>query len=280
MEFAVGLVVIVAGLAWWGRRIEKRKATDVAPPRGAPSPSRGGSVRLSCDGRVSVVGESHYQPALKKAAGGRTVPEGKFDQAISVQATLVPEPSNKYDRNAVKVEVGGRTVGYLPRELASEYQPALRGLGAVGWCEGRIMGGKGRPYGIFLYLGAPERLVLGNSSDGVEMLAPDRVTTVTGEQKHQDVLEQLPGEQSDGVFPPMVATLVRSEVSGGKYAGEPCLEVRIDGRRVGELTRRMSERYLPLVEQVIARGGTPGCEAFIRRVDGKGIQVELRTPKV
>lgn len=102
---------------------------------------------------------------------------------------------------------------------------------------------------------------------------------MTGEEGHQDVLEQLAGEGPDGLFPPLVATLAVSEVSKGKYAGEPCIEVRIDGHRVGELTRRMSERYLPKVEEIIGRGETPGCESFVRRTDGKGIQVELRMPK-
>lgn len=225
------------------------------------------------------MGESHYQPALKKAVGGRTVPEGAFEEAIPVQATLVPEPENRYDSSAVRVDVGGRTVGYLPREEAARYQPVLLGLDGLGWCDGRVMGGRKRPYGIFLCLGPPERVVLGNSADGVELLEPEWMTTVTGEEKHQHVLEQLSGEK-DGVFPPMVATLAVSEASKGKYAGEPCVEVRIDGERVGELTRKMSERYLPMVQHVIARDATPGCEAFIRRVEGKGIQVKLRAPKV
>ena len=31
------------------------------------------------------------------------------------QVELVPEPENKYDSNAVRVEIGGLHVGYLPR---------------------------------------------------------------------------------------------------------------------------------------------------------------------
>lgn len=90
----------------------------------------------------AVVGESHYQPALRAATGGRKA--GSWDDHIAVKAQLVPEPKNKFDRNAVAVHVGGRTVGYLPVEVAVEYQPVLLGLrrrGLLGTCTGAIVGG-------------------------------------------------------------------------------------------------------------------------------------------
>ncbi len=120
-------------------------------------------VRLAGDGRLSVVGESHYQPALKVAARGRTVAEGDLDNAIPVNAVLVPEPKNKYDRNAVRVDVEGRTAGYVSRETAVLYQPVLLQLQAeskLGWCPGRIMGGGRRSYGIYLHMSPPEALRL------------------------------------------------------------------------------------------------------------------------
>lgn len=49
----------------------------------------------------AVVGESHYQPALRAATGGRKAES--WDDHITVKAQVVPEPNNKYDRNAVAV---------------------------------------------------------------------------------------------------------------------------------------------------------------------------------
>lgn len=57
------------------------------------------------------------------------------------------------------------------------------------------------------------------------------------------------------------------------------LEVRLDGQRVGELTRLMSDRYLPVAGAVAARGGRPGCEALLRH-GNRGTQIELRLPAV
>ena len=58
---------------------------------------------------VDVVGESHYQDALEEICGGRT----KYDVYKRVKATLIPEDDNPVDPLAVRVEIEGRTVGYL-----------------------------------------------------------------------------------------------------------------------------------------------------------------------
>jgi hypothetical protein len=71
-----------------------------------------------------AVGESHYQPGLDRVAGGKT-PAGHNDE---VCAWLVPEPENKYDHNAVRVDIRGEPVGYLPAELAVVWQPVVLAL--------------------------------------------------------------------------------------------------------------------------------------------------------
>ncbi|WP_091369170.1 HIRAN domain-containing protein [Actinokineospora alba] len=45
-----------------------------------------------------------------------------------IVAVLVPEPTNAYDANVISVHVDGRVVGYLPRDIAAQYLPALHGL--------------------------------------------------------------------------------------------------------------------------------------------------------
>jgi hypothetical protein len=88
---------------------------------------------------LRAVGESFYQPALEAACGRRNGEEAFFD----CEATLVPEPGNRVDGNAVRVEIGGRLTAYLARADASEYQPLLLELREAGYtalCRALIVG--------------------------------------------------------------------------------------------------------------------------------------------
>lgn len=116
-----------------------------------------------------------------------------------------------------------------------------------------------------------------NPADGLTLLAPGRAVTLTGEEHHQHVLAGYlpPGAGSREV----VVALGWCRIERGKYAGGRAVEARLGGQRIGELTHRMSQRYAPLVEDVLARGGQPGCVAVLR-VEERGIQAELRLPAV
>lgn len=120
------------------------------------------TVMLNGGREVEVVGESHYQSTLERAAGDR-----QYDGvSVDVVATLVPEPSNKYDKDAIAVQVGGRTVGYLSRGAARSYGPLVRrlhGARRLGQCRATIIGGWDRSprdrgqFGIWLDLATPAR---------------------------------------------------------------------------------------------------------------------------
>ncbi len=99
--------------------------------RGQDEASDAGSHQFNAD----VVGESKYQRNLLKLAGGKT-PEGveKF-----TTAELVFEDENPYDREAVRVDIQGLTVGYLPKESARTWRK--RSLGARYACPAVICGG-------------------------------------------------------------------------------------------------------------------------------------------
>lgn len=87
-----------------------------------------------------VTGESHYQPALAEVSNH----EDGVVRRRDVVAVLVPEPENTYDRNAVRVEVFGRKVGYIPREDAEDVSPmllALRKQGLLVGSRAEIIGG-------------------------------------------------------------------------------------------------------------------------------------------
>ena len=101
------------------------------------------------------------------------------------------------------------------------------------------------------------------------LLAAERTVTVTREEHHQDVLSGRTGRA--------VVELRPCTIGSGKHAGQDGLEVVLDGRRVGELTRLMAQRYRPMVDHLTARGYRAGCEAFLQE-DARGTQVELRLP--
>ena len=77
-------------------------------------------------------------------------------------AALVPEPENPHDPNAIKVTIGGTLVGYLSRDDAVRYGPAVRLLrenGRVLACAA-VIGGRGPDsetanLGVFLQLPSP-----------------------------------------------------------------------------------------------------------------------------
>jgi HIRAN domain-containing protein len=105
---------------------------------------------------VACVGESHYQDALEIACGSRK----EDGENREVTAVLSLEDSNPYDSDAVRVEVHGRTVGYLNRQDARAYRELLNAIGCSEEleCRGLVRGGWDRGprdrgyYGIYLDL--------------------------------------------------------------------------------------------------------------------------------
>lgn len=117
------------------------------------------AVLLEGDEIVEAVGESNYQPALTKLCGSDRWEEVRFECI----AALVPEPSNRYDPNAVMVQCDGHLVGYLSRGDAIAYGPVVRRLaeqGKVIACNamiaGRGPGSETKNRGIFLHLPSPD----------------------------------------------------------------------------------------------------------------------------
>lgn len=105
---------------------------------------------------VRIVGESSYQDALRLIAETHA----SLSTNRLLTAKLVAEPDNRQDPHAVRVEVAGRTVGYLPRSVAKLYRPAVRShfklTGPVPPVTvPAVSRGSERNYGLFLYL-APD----------------------------------------------------------------------------------------------------------------------------
>jgi len=120
--------------SWPGDEFEGQMGAYLFPPVGRK--------------RVDVVGESHYQGTLQRIGGGRTT-DGTRDPDHT--AALLPEPTNPYDPNAVRVVIlashaaqkSGK-VGYLSRENAVTYRPIIDRLAAYGKvtvCRASLKGG-------------------------------------------------------------------------------------------------------------------------------------------
>jgi hypothetical protein len=114
-----------------------------------------GSPAAGCN--FNIVGESHYQGRLRNisASAGR-----------SFTALLMPEPTNAFDPNAIRVVAeGAGTIGYLSREDAVHYAPVLELLGRhahVGSCMARLTGGtpEKRSFGVLLNLRDVDELLV------------------------------------------------------------------------------------------------------------------------
>ena len=118
-----------------------------------------------------------------------------------------------------------------------------------------------------------------HSTVDLSLLAPEREVAVVEAEHHQVVLAgyaPAPGE------PPrrLVAELVRAPVTAAGWAGRPGVEVRIDGGRVGELTYRTAQDYLPMLEVLMTRGERVGCRALVKHGRHGLVEVELRVPPV
>lgn len=226
---------------------------------------------------IGVVGESNYQPALEHAAQGRT-PDGCRVQHVMTQ--LVREPRNKYDRNAVRVDIDGRTVGYVPREDAPSLHHVLDHLASHGYpatCRAYLRGGwdRGRDdrgsIGCVLDLAQPlavfDPATCGALPEGTRV-------SVTREEHYADRLGALLG----GAKSRDVAASLRV-VDADPHAKKPgpSIEVRADGV-IGYLTAKMTERHTPLLRFAEEHGLPLTTRTRIERGEKK-VEAFVRLPK-
>ena len=120
-------------------------------------------------GKDAGVPRSAYQGSLEALAGGRTIDGAKNRDHT---ALLLPEPSNPYDKNAVRIVVvttkgDAAQIGYLSRDDALAYRPIIDRLardGKVAACLASISGGWDRgsgdrgSFGVRLAIGRPDDL--------------------------------------------------------------------------------------------------------------------------
>jgi hypothetical protein len=75
-----------------------------------------------------VVGESFYQKHLKKICGGIS----KEKRGVNAIATVHYEDDNEHDKKAIRIDIKGKTVGYLPKADARRYRKKVEKLDQKG----------------------------------------------------------------------------------------------------------------------------------------------------
>jgi hypothetical protein len=92
---------------------------------------------LKGDGSFSqeIKGEQAYKEAID-LFGQFLVDYHPGEDEILVMVEL--EPDNKYDQNAVRVEAGQTTVGYIPREEAEQFGKELAEFGGRATCNATL----------------------------------------------------------------------------------------------------------------------------------------------
>jgi hypothetical protein len=229
-------------------------------------------------GRVEVVGESKYLPEIKRVLGKAHQPSGAEHQ---LPAHLVPEPHNIHDRNAVAVQISGRTVGYLPRDEAARYTGVLQQLARRGltaqvqariWAsdyedvevdrQGRYKTISRLGAGITLDLAEPHLLVPVNPApaEAHEMFPIGSAIQVTGEEAHTDTLAQYTGSAGEQWA---YATLHELEEQLARST-RTVVEVRLDSQRAGQLSPKMSGDLLPAIRHLNSLGITAACRSIVK----------------
>ena len=268
---------------WLKRRPAGEGAQSERPPRRVAALTRPGVIvgstwmqtpTLAAGGERQIVGEARRQDVLEELACGR---DDRGCLVRHVTAELVREPENPHDSDAVRVDVGGRTVGYIPRDEAPDFHPviaALWGTGAPATCRATLTGGWARPddrghIGLCLDIDNEIRRV-----DGTVPLIPfgPRVA-VTCEEHYQEFLAGLLEANTRLTVP--IARLVEHSVNPHKPKQPgPAVAVEIGGEVAGYLTAAMAERYLPLIRHVLGHAAEPTCSGSLKRTE-KQIEVRL-----
>lgn len=118
----------------------KKNKQSESPPQILPPGYDSVTIKGNEKYQLEMVGESYYQDALEEICGPRT------DEAVekTVVATMVWEDDNPKDNLAVRIDIEGKTVGYLSRPYARLVRETVAEAGYAGVttrCNAIIRGG-------------------------------------------------------------------------------------------------------------------------------------------
>jgi hypothetical protein len=248
-----------------------------SPPRQAPIDYRfAGSIGWP---NADIAGESFHESEIVAALGRR--PKIDEELEVTVDATLVPEPHNPHDSNAISVRIKGKVVGYLPRETAPLYKGSIDRITASGhvptttarvWASVRKSWdeSKSRMYSnVRLHLPEPHLLIPLNDPPAVaySLIPWGSGLQVLGEEKHFDVLAPFVNQEGRGL---LIVSLHREK--GAEVRSKEFIEVRVDGRRAGQMSPAMSMHYFPTVDHLAKSGTVAAAWAHLK---GSGLAAEI-----
>ena len=229
---------------------------------------------------VDVAGESHHEAEIVAALGRR--PRLNEEIEVMTEASLVPEPDNPFDPNAISVRIGGKVVGYLERDTAPLYKPHIDRITASGHvpiAEARVWAALRQSWdesanrlhsSVRLALAEPHMLIPANDPpvDRYSLIPWGSGLQVLGEDKHFDVLSPHVTVEGRGL---LLATLHRISEQKGRAVAD-LIEVRVDGRRAGNMSGASSKHYFPLVDHLEGKGLIAAAWVTIK---GSGLAAEL-----
>lgn len=191
---------------------------------------------------------------------------GRLNKDFDVDVTLVPEPDNPRDKHAISVRWWDYVIGYLPASACKDYAQ-LRRIAASGYdarVKARVTAREdsdgARRYSVRVLLPTPELLLPLNNppADGFALLPLGSRVQVTKESNHADYLADFVPIEGEGQLLVSLHTF-----EAGKDRRWTCVEVRLEGERIGELTKTTSEKFAPAVEHFEECGLDLYCRAII-----------------
>lgn len=241
-----------------------------------------------CD--YEVVGEYYHTDAIQLLFPTSWNRQG---EELLRDVELVPEPDNPYGEWAISVRADGLVLGYIAHADSQAWAGVVRRITASGLTaitNGRIylyeapdwdnVDRHGNPRTelrsrISIKLGNPEFALPLNDPPSVPYTLVPRssIVQVTKEDKHFDALHDYVPRSGRG---PLYLTLHPHIVATTRTA-KTVVEVRIDDRPVGQLTPQMSQRFLPMIQHLEARGLVTACWGDIT---GSSVAAEVRLDAV
>lgn len=240
-------------------------------------------------GNQEVAGESYREKSCRTLLP-KSLPSDGVEQ--TEVAILVREPANRHDRNAVRVEIRGEHVGYLPREDARRYRAILDFMasrGSAAQVDARIWARPEVDYvvdrrgdltavpngriscHITLALPEPHLLIPMNPPPAAPhaMLPIGSSLMVKSDGIPLGVFAHVLNDQGEA----WVHVTLHETVEQLARTTRERVEVRLDGQIAGHLTPATSKKFLPIIRTLHDQGRLCASPAMLR---GNGLQVDLR----
>ena len=228
------------------------------------------STREWCD--QETVGESFYRTALNDIRKHVLINEHnvrRFD------ATLVLEMDNPHSKSghAISVRWQDRVIAHIPDSETNDYFPELARLAASGfdagvratlWTNETQPNFNPRDIHMSVHIGSqpPGMIAPINNppSQKWAVIPRGRTSQVAKEKDHLDVLQSYTGlgNAKTYIFVTLHKVLLGTRT---RWAG---VEVRLDGKRIGELSKTTGAKFLPIIEHYDSLGLITVCHAYLR----------------